>query len=127
MPLTLVTAINDGGHPVLPREDERDSEPEKGDDLLSAVTAIIVRNHEIVAAFAHGSNHIILQENVEGQEDVKVIAISGITTFINPLKDRKKRNKNPPLPESCLPVLADAGSSHLEDILRGDFKFLLIK
>jgi hypothetical protein len=121
MLLTLVTAINNGGHPVLPREDERDSEPEKGDDLLSAITAIIVRNHEIVAAFAHGSNHIVLQE------DVKVIAISGITTFINPLKDRKKRNKNPPPPESCLPVLAAAGSSHLEDILRGDFKFLLIK
>jgi hypothetical protein len=116
MLLTLVTAINNGGHLVLPRETDSEdgttSDQTKGDDLLNAITAIIMRNHEIVAAFAHSLKlHIVLQEGME------VANISGITTLINPRKKDKGLSQKP--------VLANAGSSHLEDILQGDFKFLI--
>ena len=100
MLLTLVTAINNGGKPVLQLDAPayhgalETSQP-TSDVVLNAVAAILVRNNEIIAATAQDTHIVALHDDdstpdsdrVHNQENVDIAMNQGV-----PHRDMRFRN-----------------------------------
>jgi hypothetical protein len=112
----LVTAINNCDHPTL-REPPTKTKPRAIDNLLSACATIIVRNHEIVAVGASGSNVVRTQEQMARtqlpfDEDLKCgnMGIEHFVAIVNPREEDTHL-----FPNDCFCILVKEGKSLLPD------------
>lgn len=116
MLLTLVTAINSGGHPTMPRDSS--TKPRfLSNPALNALLALFVRNHLIVAAIAHmipGTLKVLAIQSADAILEFQ--DVSKITAVANP------RDEDTTAPS--YPSIVPQGQSHLQDFLQGNYAFL---
>jgi len=94
MMLTLVTAINNGGHPTfkLDAQTYRSLEPNEPPKylVLDAVAAILVRNHEIVAAAGHADNTVVAAHDEPAEDGVLTQDNDELDAAMNSGEDHKE-------------------------------------
>jgi hypothetical protein len=93
----LVTAINNSGHPTLRYFRTAAHKTNVADNLLLAISTILVRNNEVVAVGISGSNVVAMQEQpVESQpvalpfdEDLECgdMGVEGVAAVVKPRKE----------------------------------------
>ena len=74
MLLTLVTAVNNGGHPTLhdcdsTRAQQEDVDQRTRNSILNAVAALLVQDYDIIAIASHGSSKRMGQTEDQQQPD----------------------------------------------------------
>jgi len=132
MLLTLVSAINNNGHPCLLKA-ERNKQPNcslfdkshpSRSVLLNGAMSVVVRNHEIAAITLSGPSpftgvsqaYIMQEEQVNTDEEWDAIDLPGerqMTAIANPERDTKKASIPEPHTESPKPyIVLSKGSSH---------------
>jgi hypothetical protein len=94
MMLTLLTAINNGGHPTLKLDTQtyRNLEPHEPPKylVLNAVVAVLVRNHEVIAAAGHAANAVIAVHDELTEDELPTQDNDDLDAAMNNGQDNKE-------------------------------------